>query len=58
MIALVPKIYSCSVNLQTTATKCKGYSKQDKLYFKDYFEVYTEKRLFKEQIIICNWRKI
>jgi hypothetical protein len=58
MIALVPKTYSCSVNISentskniseniarnTTATKCKGYSKQEKLYFEEYFDVYTERK--------------
>jgi hypothetical protein len=44
MIALAPKTYSCSVNDKTTATKCKGYSKLGKLYFKDYFDVYTERK--------------
>jgi hypothetical protein len=67
MIALAPKTYSCSVNsdknnkpwidfknIKTTATKCKGYSKEGKLNFKDYFNIYTNKRLFLELIIICN----
>jgi hypothetical protein len=45
MIALQPKTYSCSVDIKTTATKCKGYSKQRKLYFKDYFDVCTEKKI-------------
>jgi hypothetical protein len=44
MIALVSKTYSCSVNINTTAAKFKGYSKQGKLYFKDYFDVYTERK--------------
>jgi hypothetical protein len=44
MIALAPKTYSCFVDIKTAATKCKGYSKQGKLYFKDYFDMYTEKK--------------
>jgi hypothetical protein len=44
VIALAPKTYSYSVNDKTTATKCKGYSKQGKLYFKDYFDVYAERK--------------
>jgi hypothetical protein len=44
MIALAPKTYSCSVNDKTTVTKCKGYNKQEKLYFKDYFDVYVERK--------------
>jgi hypothetical protein len=44
MIASAPKTYSCSVNEKTTATKCKGYSKQSKLYFKDYFDVNAERK--------------
>jgi hypothetical protein len=44
MIALSPKTYSCSVNDKITATKCKGYTKQGKLYFKDYFDVYAERK--------------
>jgi hypothetical protein len=44
MIALAPKTYSCSINLRTTATKCKKYNKRGKLNFKDYFDVYIEKK--------------
>jgi hypothetical protein len=44
MIELAPKTYSCSVDQKTSATKCKGYSIQGKLNFKDYFDVYTEKK--------------
>jgi hypothetical protein len=44
MTALAPKTYSCLVNDKTTATKCKGYSKQGKLYFTDYFDVYAERK--------------
>jgi hypothetical protein len=51
MIALTPKTYSCligdlldSVNINTTATKCKGYTETGNLYFKDYFDVFTEKK--------------
>jgi hypothetical protein len=56
MLALAPKTHSCSVNnsknnkpwidfnnIKTTATKCKGYSVQGKLNFKDYFDVYAER---------------
>jgi hypothetical protein len=48
MIALAPKTYSCSINLQTTATKCKGCNKRGKLNFKDYFDVYTDKKAIQE----------
>jgi hypothetical protein len=44
MVALASKTYSYSVNDKTTATKCKGYNKQGKLYFKDYFDVYVERK--------------
>ena len=60
MIALAPKTYTCSINssnisksefeknnfnnIRTTATKCKGYSRDGRLYFKDYFDVYTERK--------------
>jgi hypothetical protein len=56
MLALAPKTYSCSINLdknnkpwidfkniKTTATKCKGYSIKGKLNFKDYFDVFAER---------------
>jgi hypothetical protein len=55
MLALAPKTYSCSVNsdknkpwidfnnIKIIATKCKGYSVQGKLKFKDYFDIYAEK---------------
>jgi hypothetical protein len=53
VLTLAPKTYSCSINsdknkpwlnfnnIKTTATKCKGYSLQGKLNFKDYFDVYA-----------------
>jgi hypothetical protein len=54
MLALAPKTYSCSINsdknkpwlngIKTTATKCKGYQVQDKLNFKDYFDLYADRR--------------
>jgi hypothetical protein len=31
-------------NIKTTATKCKGYSIQGKLNFKDYFDTYTDRK--------------
>jgi hypothetical protein len=55
MLALAPKTYSCSINtdknkpwlngIKTTATKCKGYSIQGKLNFKDYFDVYNNRNV-------------
>jgi hypothetical protein len=51
MTALGPKTCSCSVNLKTIATKCKGYNKRGKLYFKDYFDVYIE--LLMTDISVC-----
>jgi hypothetical protein len=56
MFALAPKTYSCSVNsyknnkpwidfanIKITVTKCKGYSVQGKLNFKDYFHLYANR---------------
>jgi hypothetical protein len=37
MLALAPKTYSCSINADKN-------SKQGKLYFKDYFDVYAERK--------------
>jgi hypothetical protein len=66
MIALAPKTYSCSINtdknkpwinfnnIKTTATKCKGYSREGKLNFRDYFDVYAERKIFLGRIMICN----
>jgi hypothetical protein len=58
MLALAPKTYSCSINtdknnkpwidfknIKTTATKCKGYTIQGKLNFKDYFDVYNNRNV-------------
>jgi hypothetical protein len=55
MLALAPKTNSCSVNTFnsivdskiTTATKCKGYSREGKLNFKNYLYMQKEKQ-FKE----------
>jgi hypothetical protein len=58
MLTLAPKTYSCSINsdknkpwlnfnnIKTTAIKCKGYSIRGKLNFKDYFDVFTERKIF------------
>jgi hypothetical protein len=60
MLALAPKTCFCSVNsknnkpwidfanIKTTATKCKGYSIQGKFNFKDYFDVYANRKTLQE----------
>jgi hypothetical protein len=57
MLALAPETYSCSINsdknkpwidfsnIKTTPTKCKEYSIQGKLNFKDYFDVYADRKI-------------